>query len=99
MFAMLKRTAVIVTLIGPAVVFAGASQIAEIHLLAANDVVVKEGSNHQTNKKAIVMEAKEKKIDAQVRNWAEIDVNKDHSISPEEMETYLNNVRSAKQNS
>lgn len=65
----------------------------------ANEPAVKEGSNHATNKKAIVMEAKEDKVmGSQVRNWDSIDTNKDHAISPEEMQNFLNGVWSAKGN-
>jgi hypothetical protein len=63
----------------------------------ANESVIKERSNHATNKKAIAMEVKEDKvIGSEVRNWDSIDVNKDHAISPEEMQNFLNGIWSAK---
>ena len=66
-------------------------------VLAANHVGTKEHSNHVTNKKAIAMEAKEDKLTPPaVRDWAAIDTDKDHSISPEEMEKFLNEVWNAK---
>ena len=52
----------------------------------------KEGSNHATNKKAGLMEEKEamaKGPVGEVRDWAAIDTDKDHSISSDEMEKYL----------
>jgi hypothetical protein len=63
----------------------------------ANEPAAKERSDHGTNKKAIAMEAKEDKVTgSQVRNWESIDTNKDHAISPEEMQNFLNGVWSAK---
>lgn len=65
----------------------------------ANEPIAKERSDHATNKKAIAMEAKEDKVmGSQVRNWDSIDTNKDHAISPEEMQNFLNGVWSAKGN-
>ncbi len=66
-------------------------------VFAADDVGAKEQSNHTTNKKAIVMEAKEDRLAVTgVRDWNAIDTNKDHSISPEEMEKFLTGVWNAK---
>lgn len=65
--------------------------------LAANHATPKEQSSHGTNKKAVAMEAKEEMVERPaVRDWSAIDTDKDHSISPEEMQKFLNGVRSAK---
>ena len=80
-----KRLVVIAALVGPTAAFAAGS---------AED---KERSNHATNKKAIAMEAKEDKVGKSgVRDWTAIDTDKDHSISPEEMQKFLTEVWSAK---
>ena len=80
-----KRLLVIATFVSPAAALAAG---------AAED---KEKSNHGTNKKAIAMEAKEDKVRGPgVRNWAAIDTDKDHSISPEEMQKFLTEQWSAK---
>jgi hypothetical protein len=56
-----------------------------------------EQSNHVTNKKAVAMEAKEEKVSGSaVRDWSAIDTNKDHSVSPEEMQKFLTEVWASK---
>lgn len=84
-----KQMLVITVLVSPVAVMAG-NATADQHLAA------KEESNHQTNKKAIAMEAKEDKLSGAVRDWSAIDTDKDHSISPEEMQKYLDGVWSSK---
>jgi hypothetical protein len=80
-----KQVLLVVAFAGPAVA------------IAADDASVREQSNHTTNKKAIAMEAKEDKAAVSaVRNWNAIDTNKDHSISPEEMEKFLTGVWNTK---
>lgn len=83
-----KRMVVVTALVSPIAVMAG-DATADQHRAA------KERSNHETNKKAIAMEAKEDKVSGGVRDWSAIDVDKDHLISPEEMQKYLDGVRSA----
>ncbi len=86
-----KQILVITALASPVAVMAGNdATTANLHL-AAN-----EQSNHQTNKKAIAMEAKEHKLSDDVRDWSAIDMDKDHLISPEEMQKYLDGVWSSK---
>ena len=61
--------------------------------LAADQPEKAKKSTETTEKAAETKQAASKE---QVRDWAEIDTNKDHLISPEEMETWLNAERAKK---
>ena len=96
MIANTKQLLLIAALVGPTAALAGDNDVLANAQTAANETAVKERSDHSTNKKAIVMEAKEQLRAADVRDWSAIDTNKDHLISPEEMEKYLSGVWAAK---
>ncbi len=89
MYAYWKRILMISALASPVAVIAS-------YAAADQHSAAKEQSNHQTNKKAIAMEAKEDKLSGSVRDWSAIDTDKDHLISPEEMQKYLHGVWSSK---
>ena len=92
-----KQLLLVAAVVSPTVAFAGDDATAKQQLVP-NEPVVKERSNHVTNKKAIAMEAKEDKVSRSgVRDWGAIDTDKDHSISPEEMEKFLTGVWSSKE--
>jgi hypothetical protein len=91
-----KKVLVAISIVIPITAFAGGGHLIAKQQLAANDSAIKEGSNHTTNKKAIALEVKERQVSAAVRDWSEIDTNKDHSISPDEMETFLHGTGRAK---
>jgi actin-related protein len=67
-----------------------------VAVIAGEGKSTTEQSNHVTNKKAVAMEAKEEKVSGAVRNWSAIDTDKDHSISPDEMQKYLTEIWNAK---
>lgn len=92
-----KQLLLVVALVSPVAVVADDALATAEQRLAANDAAPKEKSSHATNKKAIAMEAKEDIASAPgVRDWSAIDTDKDHSISPEEMQKFLTGVWSAK---
>jgi hypothetical protein len=78
-------------------VLAIAAIAAPISAFAAKEA--QENSNHAINKKAVAMEAKEDKLQGLVRDWSAIDVDKDHAISPAEMQSFLEGVWNKKSSS
>lgn len=96
MIANTKQLLLIAALVGSTTALAGENDVMANTQTATNETAAKERSDHSTNKKAIVMEVKEQLKAADVRDWSAIDTNKDHSISPEEMQKYLNGVWAAK---
>ncbi len=95
-----KQLVFVAALVSPMAVIANDGRATTEQQLAANDPAPTERSNHVTNKKAIAMEAKEERLSSPtVRDWSAIDTDKDHSISPEEMQKFLTGVWRAKEKS
>jgi hypothetical protein len=71
--------------------------VTPIGVIAGDGKSTAEQSNHATNKKAVAMEAKEGNLSSDgVRDWSAIDTDKDHSISPDEMQKFLTEIWNAK---
>lgn len=95
-----KQLLIVAALASPVAAIANDGRAVAEQQLTANDPAPKETSSHVANKKAIAMEVKEEMVaKPAVRDWSAIDTDKDHLISPEEMQKFLTGVWSAKQKS